>query len=476
MLVRFAAVCLICSAALLAQNETAVLTGRVTDPSGLGVPNAKIQLTSGATGDSRNTTTEEQGLYRLDLLRPGDYSVHVTAPGFRAFDDSRIHLDVAQTSTLDIPLTLGAITESVKVTTEVSPLITESVADGAVISQEKVQALPLNGRQFLQLALLSPATNGGGIAVQQNSLRQGEIGGLSVAGQRTNDSAYLLDGVIDTDPDYNALSYVPNVDAIAEFQVQVAQYSAEYGRASGGQINVLTQSGSNQWHTSAWEFLRNNKLDARPFNLTTSPDVPKFQRNQFGAQIGGPVLKNKLFVFFSYEGLRNRQAAANLTTVSVPSAAERTGNFSEELPTTVIYDPASALVNGLRTPFTGNIIPSSRLNASVVAAMAALPLPNLPGNLYINTTDVLRQNNDNYSGRFDYNLSERLRLFARYSGAEEDAAVPQLFRTGPASITRFRAMSPLDSRRSLPRTRSTIFVWASTASISSTVCRSRVSR
>ena len=152
-----------------------------------------------------------------------------------------------------------------------SPLVAASVAEGTVISEEKVKALPLNGRQFLQLALLSPGTSSGGIAVQQNSLRQGEIGGLSVAGQRTNDSAYLLDGVINTDPDYNALSYVPVVDAIAEFQVQVAQYSAEFGRASGGQINVLTKSGSNQWHGAGWEFLRNNLLDARPFNLTTSP-------------------------------------------------------------------------------------------------------------------------------------------------------------------------------------------------------------
>src|SRR5262249_12053718 len=159
-------------------------------------------------------------------------------------------------------------------------------------------------------------TTSGGLAVQQNSLRQGQVGGLSVAGQRTNDSAYLLDGVMNTDPDYNALNYVPIIDAISEFQVQLAQYSAEYGRASRGQINVLTQSGSNHWHGSAWDFLRNNVLDARPFNLTTQSDVPEYRRNQFGGTIGGPLLKNKLFGFFSYEGLRNRQAAANLTTVA----------------------------------------------------------------------------------------------------------------------------------------------------------------
>ena len=183
---------------------------------------------------------------------------------------------------------------------------------------------------------------------------------------------------MNTDPDYNARNYVPIVDAIAEFQVQIAQYSAEYGHASGGQINVLTQSGSNQFHGAAWEFLRNNDLDARPFNLTTSSSVPEYRRNQFGGQLGGPILKNKLFGFFSYEGLRNRQAGANLTTVSVPDQLQRTGNFSEELATTAVYDPNSTLTGGLRMPFPGNIIPSSRINASALAAMAALPFPTSP--------------------------------------------------------------------------------------------------
>ncbi len=259
---------------LTAQNETAVLSGRISDPSGLGVPGAQILLTQNATGAVRHATSIADGFYRFDLLPPGDYSIRISAAGFKTFDASRIHLQVAQSSLLNAPLTVGATSESIEVQAEVSPLVAESIAQGTVISQENVRALPLNGRQFLQLALLSPGTNSGGLAVQQNSLRQGEVAGLSVAGQRTNDSAYLLDGVINTDPDYNALSYVPVVDAIAEFQVQVAQYSAEYGRASGGQINVITQSGSKSWHGSAWNFLRNNALDARPFNLTTSPDVP----------------------------------------------------------------------------------------------------------------------------------------------------------------------------------------------------------
>jgi hypothetical protein len=408
---------------LLAQNETAVLAGRVTDPSGLGVPKALIRLTRQATGAARETVSSSLGEYRIDLLDPGDYSIQVTVPGFRRFEDSRIHLQVAQVSQFDVPLTVGATSDEVMVESEVSPLETGTVAQGTVISQEKVQTLPLNGRQFLQLALLSPAVNSGGIAVQQNALRQGEIGGLSVAGTRTNDSAYLLDGVINTDSDYNALSYVPVVDSIAEFQVQVAQYSAEYGRASGGQINVLTKSGGNQWHGSAWEFLRNNVLDARPFNLTTQSTVPEFRRNQFGALLGGPILKNRLFGFFSYEGLRTRQAAANLTTISVPDALQRTGNFSEEIATTAIYNP-NVPTGTARSPFPGNIIPATLINPSVSVAMQALPLPNQAGGLYINSTEPLVQTNDNYSGRVDYQIADNLKLFTRYSGATEDASIP----------------------------------------------------
>lgn len=415
---------LLVAASLFAQNETASLAGRITDPSGSGLPRAVIHLSLRATGANREGLSGANGEYRFDLLAPGDYVLRVEASGFKTFEDSKIHLQVAQSSQFDVRLEIGATSDRVEVTASVSPLNTETVAQGTVISQEKIQALPLNGRQFLQLALLAPGVNSGGLAVQQNSLRQGEVGGLSVAGTRTNDSAYLLDGVINTDPDYNALSYVPVVDGIAEFQVQVAQYSAEYGKASGGQINVLTQSGTNQVHASLWEFLRNNNLDARPFNLTTSPDVPKFQRNQYGGLVGAPILRNKLFGFFSYEGLKTRQAAANLTTISVPDALQRAGNFSEEIATTKIYDPSSPVVNGSRTAFPGNIIPASQINPQVAAALSFLPLPNLPNNLYINSGEVLKQDNDNYSGRVDWVVNGKLNLFGRYSGATEDASIP----------------------------------------------------
>ena len=415
---------IIVPAALFAQNDTAVLSGRVFDPSALGVPGAHVRLTRTSTGATRETLSGPDGAYRIELIEPGDYALQVSGNGFKTQEYSAIHLQVAQASQLNVTLAVGIVSEQVSVTETVSPLDAVTVSQGAVISEEKVKALPLNGRQFLQLALLSPGVNSGGLAVQQNAVRQGEVAGLSVAGSRTNDSAYLLDGVINTDPDYNALNYVPIVDTISQFRVQVAQYSAEYGRASGGQINVLTQSGTNTWHAAGWEFLRNNQLDARPFNLTTQSNVPKFQRNQFGGLIGGPVMKNKLFAFFSYEALRTRQAAANLTTVSVPDTLQRAGNFSAEAGTTLIYDPTSPLTNGLRAAFPGNIIPTSRIDPSVSAAMRILPLPNVAGGLYINSSDIQLQNYGNYSGRGDYQMTETLKIFGRYSGAAENASLP----------------------------------------------------
>jgi uncharacterized protein YaiE (UPF0345 family) len=405
---------------LLAQNDTAVLSGRVNDPSGLGVPGAHVRLTKQATGAIRETLTAIDGAYRVELIEPGDYSLHVAANGFKTQEYSAIHLQVAQSSQLNMTLVVGIVTEHIAVTERVSPLDAVSVSQGTVVGEEKVKALPLNGRQFLQLALLSPGVNSGGMAVQQNTIRQGEVGGISVAGSRTNDSAYLLDGVINTDPDYNALNYVPIVDSISEFRVQVAQYSAEYGRASGGQVNVLTQSGTNNWHAGGWEFMRNNHLDARPFNLTTQSNVPKFQRNQFGGLFGGPVAKNKLFVFFSYEALRTRQAAANLTTIGVPDSLQRAGNFSAEAATIRIYDPTSTP----RTPFPNNTIPSNRIDPSVAAAMQALPQPNVPGGLYINSSDVQVQNFGNFSGRSDYQASSSLKIFGRYSTSTENASIP----------------------------------------------------
>ncbi len=422
------------SAAAYAQSDTASLSGAVTDAGAASIAGAKIVLRNVATRSQRTALTDIQGLYHFSLLIPGVYEIAIDSPGMKQYHNQELTLNVAQTARLDVQLEIGSNTEVVEVRMPALLLNAETAAQGTVIGAEKIVSLPLNGRQFLQLALLVPGANGGGRAVQQNLNRQGSIGGLSVSGGRTNNTAFLLDGGINLDPDYNSLNYSPSVDSIAEFQVQTGIFPAEYGRASGGQVNVVTKSGGNAFHGSAFEFLRNDKLDARPFNLPAST-LPKYRRNQFGATVGGPIVRSKLFWFFSYEGLRLRQAGAGLTSVTVPTALQRKGDFSATKGG--IFDP-DTLQSGVRQPFPLNQIPAQRLNPLALTAMNALPLPNIGGaSLFVNSSGILQQNNDNYSGRVDYVVSPGVTLFGRYSMANEDAIIPQTV-TGRDNINNVR--------------------------------------
>lgn len=408
---------------LLAQSDTASLAGIARDATGSPVPEAAVSLTNNGTGLSRSQVTDAAGRFLFALMPPGEYTLTVEAPGFRAFRDEGVRLRVALPAQVTVDLAVGDITESVQVTSSVTPLVTDSVAQGTVISEETVRALPLNGRQFIALALLVPGANPGGRTVQQNSLRLGQTGGFSASGGRTNNNAFLLDGAANTDPDYNALNYSPVIDAIGEFQVQTAQVSAKFGRASGAQVNVVSKSGTNQVHGSAWNFLRNRVFDARPFNLNQSR-LPKYQQNQFGATLGAPIVKNRLFVFGAYEGLRIRQAGAGLTTVAVPTAAQRNGDFMGT-PAGGIFDPAT-LANGVRLQFPNNRIPEARINPLTRAAMNAMPLPTIGTNQYANASGVLRQDAGNYSLRADFIATEKLTFFGRYSLWNEENVIPDV--------------------------------------------------
>jgi hypothetical protein len=403
---------------IFAQTDTSSLGGRVTDPQAGVVGGAQIQLRNQATSAVRNASTNETGDYIFTLIPPGRYDIEIVAPGFRTFRDTGLPVDVASPAHLDVRLEVGGVSESVEVTDVVSMLNTESAAQGTVIGDEKIESLPLNGRQFIDLALLSPNVTAGGRSVQQNQVRLNQEGGFSASGNRTNNNAFLLDGVSNLDTDYMSLSLTPILDTIAEFQVQTAQHSAEYGHAAGAQINVVTKSGTNDWHGDLWEFVRNRVFDSRPFNLATA--LPKFQRNQFGATAGGSILKNKLFVFGGYERLSLRQAAANLTTVTVPTPLERQGDFSQS--NTVIYDPLASS----RIPFTNNRIQQERINPLALIAINAVPAANVPGtnNKYTNNNEVLTQDSDNYSIRTDYVLNDALTIFGRYSTTRESDISP----------------------------------------------------
>jgi Carboxypeptidase regulatory-like domain len=403
---------------VLAQTDTSSLSGRVTDPQAVGVQGVQIKLRNQATSAERKTVSDANGEYVFTLIPPGRYDIDAAAPGFRTFHDAGFPVDVAAPAHLDIGLVIGNVAERVDVVAEVSMLNTDSAAQGAVISDEKIQSLPLNGRQFIDLTFLSPNVNAGGRSVQQNQVRLNQDGGFSASGNRTNNNGFLLDGVSNVDVDYMSLSLTPILDTIAEFQVQTAQLTAEYGHSAGAQINVATKSGTNEWHGDAWEFVRNRVFDARLFNDPST--LPKYQRNQFGGTAGGPIRKNRLFVFGGYERLSLRQAGGSLTTVAVPTPLERQGNFSQS--NAVIYDALTTP----RAPFPNDLIPQSRLNATALIAINAAPASDIPGatNQYTNYDEVLKQDSNNYSIRADYVVSSAVSLFGRYSASRENDVTP----------------------------------------------------
>ncbi len=405
---------------LLGQTDTTSLEGRVLDAQGASISGARIRLKNQTTGAERKIESGANGSYNFSLIPPGRYEIEATASGFRTFHDTGIQIDVATPAHLEIPLEVGAVSERVEVTGVVSLLNTESAAQGTIIGEEKIQSLPLNGRQFIDLALLSPNVTIGGSSVQQNKVRLNQDGGFSASGNRTNNNGFMLDGVSNLDLDYMSLSLTPILDTLAEFQVQTGQQTAEYGHAGGAQINVVTKSGGAEWHGDGWEFVRNRVFDARPFNLFS--ELPKYQRNQFGATAGGPVLHNKLFVFGGYERLSLRQAAAGLTTVTVPTPLERQGNFTQSK--TIIYDALSSP----RTAFPGDVIPVTRLNPLALVAVNALPAANVPNttNKYINNSEVLSQDSNNYSIRADFVATPTITMFGRYSATRENDASPGL--------------------------------------------------
>src|SRR5580658_3447920 len=409
-------VLLVVSAGLaLSQSDTAVVFGVVKDPSGSAIAGATVVLRNEATGTTRELQSNDNGLFYFTLLPSGSYEFSVEAAGFKQYRDSHVRIHVAQVGRIDVPMELGKTSEILEVEGNISTINSGNESEGAIITGEKLPSLPLNGRQFLQLALLVPGVNPGGRAVQQDVLRQGQnnIGGLSIAGNRTSNTNFLLDGAVNIDPDYSALNYSPSVDSIAEFQVQTAMVPAEYSRAS---VNVVSKSGTNDFHGTVWEFLRNKDLDARPYNV---PSLYQFERNQFGANAGGAAVKNRLFGFLAYEGLRVTQAGANLSgstpvTVTLPTLAERVGNFSADK---VIKDPTTGIA------FPGNQIPLAEINPISLAAVAILPGP-VSGSSYVNAAEPLRQDNGNYSGRLDFAATQQWNLFARYSRSNEDAEVP----------------------------------------------------
>jgi hypothetical protein len=392
-----------------AQGFRATVTGRVTDQSGAVVPRVKIAITNVGTNQTRTVESSETGDYTVPQLAPGEYSLTAEMSGFKRLVQ-RFTLETGQDARIDLALSPGAVTEQVEVTA-VSPVVSsEDASLGNVVDQKKIVELPLNGRDYLQLAQLQPNV----FAPAQNSTL-GFRGGFNVAGNSEVANNYIKDGIDNNDETTNQPLHRPILDAVREFKVLTGTYSAEYGRQAGGQIIVTTKSGTNDFHGAAFEFHRNSVLDARNF---FAPRKPSFRRNQFGGVIGGPLRRDRTFFFAGYEGQRRGQQEAGLATV--PTLAMRQGDFSELLPTTVIRNPFNN-----NQPFTGNIIPQAIWNQQGAGLLALYPAPNAPGlrNNFV-SAGTGRFNIDQFSARMDHRISEKDSLFGVYEFADSTEFFP----------------------------------------------------
>ena len=419
-----------------AQGVRATIVGRVADDSGAVVPGATITVTNTGTNESRSVVVNDNGDYAIPQLAPGQYTLTAEYTGFNKVVRSGIVLETGQQARLDLVLKVGAVTEDVEVIAAAALVTTESATIGNVVDRQKIAELPLNGRDYLQLAFLQP-----NVFVTAQGSNLGFRGGLNVAGNSEIANQYLLDGIDNNDETTNQPLHRPILDAVREFKVLTGTYSAEYGRQAGGQVIVTTQSGTNEFHGSVWEFHRNSALDARNF---FAPQKPAFRRNQFGGVLGGPVKKDQTFFFIAYEGQRRGQQEAGLATV--PSTAFRNGDFSSV--STPIRDP----FNG-NAPFLNNQIPKERWSTQGAGLLALYPAPNRIGSTNFASAAPDHYTIDQWSARVDHRLSANDSIYATYEFADS---------------SEFYALSnPLCSARAVPgwgcdelqRTQHAVAVW-----------------
>jgi Carboxypeptidase regulatory-like domain/TonB dependent receptor len=431
------ALCLVCLSPAVFSQTTSGLTGTVTDLSGATMPGAKVTLTSTETGAQRETTSNEAGAYEFSALQPGSYTLTFQKEGFAQVTSAAIRLEVNQVARLDISMHPGAVNENIQVTAAAALLESSNSQIGQVIETKAVSDLPLNGRNFAQLAILGTGVVGVGFGpsgtigsgTRPDDPRPGAE--LMSNGNREMTNDYLLDGVDDNFRRNGLITLRPTVEDILEFKIQTNLFGAEQGRNSGATVDVVTKSGTNNYHGSAFELLRNNDFDARNFFNAVGTPQPEYHQNQFGGSMGGPIIHNKVFFFADYEGFRKLQGTTTSVN-TVPTVAERGGDFSG-VPQ-AIYDPATLVAapgtasGYTRQPFGGNIIPASRFDPVTSRVIQAYPLPtvaSLTNNQF--TNPVLGQNNDTGDGRIDWNLNANNTIFGRFSRQDTLTNTPSTF-------------------------------------------------
>ena len=448
------------------------ISGETRDVTGAIISDATVTALNVATNAARTVITNDAGGYSFPSLPPGTYMLKVEKAGFKTIVRNQIELQVQQAARIDFEMAVGQVTESIEVQAGAMLLSTENATVGTVIENRRIVELPLNGRNYLQLVSLAPNVSTGFSTQGQAGARQGGIRAaqtISVAGQRTNFNHYTLDGVENTDPNFNTFVVMPSIDALQEFKVQTGVYPAEFGRQTT-QINVLTKSGTNQYHGTMFEFLRNDKMDANPYSFTairTTKDP--FKWNQYGFTLGGPVRLPKIFngkdhLFFmgNYEAYRKRGNTTGLYSLA-PTAVQG-GDFSS-IPFK-IYDPTSRAFAAdgktiTATLFPGNVLPQNRISPISKKLLEFYRTPTLPGVVNNYVTALARpQNRDQFVLRMDYVESSNSTWAGRYSWGDENESSPGLNLNGTKLVTNLeqymgsntRVISPPNRNACLPRT------------------------
>jgi hypothetical protein len=391
---------LLCGALCGAQQNSAELSGRIVDASGALIPGADVTVVQPSTGLMRTTRTNGAGLYTVTQLPPGTYTLTISHTGFQTEVRSNLELTVGQQATLKTTMQVGAITTQTIVSSDLTPVETQSSALSGIMDKRSIRELPLNGRDVVQLALLEP-----GVAPSRRTSDSAGSGKqLSIGGKRPDQISFVLDGSDINDANNNTPGSVSGVllgvDTLQEFRVLTSSYSAEYGRSAGGVIDAITRSGSNSFHGSLFEFVRNSQFDAKNYFDPPNQSIPPFKRNQFGGVVDGPVAKDNTFFLFSYEGFRQRLGVTNVAVV--PDAAARQGDI-----------PGQAHIS---------------VNPAVPGYLNLIPLPNGPDfgdgtGQYISSAS--NSTGENFlTARIDHHFSDKTSLFARYSYDAGAVSVP----------------------------------------------------
>lgn len=432
-LLVFFALFALMAGSMWSQQVTAAFTGKVTDPSGAAIVNAKVTASDVDRGTQWNTTTNSDGAYNIPRVPIGTYNIKVEQQGFQTATQSHIAVEMNQVARLDFQLQVGSLSQSVEVTGSEELLQTQDTSLGQHIDARTNEDLPLATRNYVQLTLLAPGSIHPDPSTFKNGFTTMNSGRPNVNGNREQANNFMLDGLDNNQVSENDVGYAPSVDAIAEFNEITNNAPAEFGNFMGAIISTTTKSGTNQYHGTAFEFFRNNVLNANDWaNNFNGAQRSAIRWNNFGGTFGGPIIKDKLFFFADYQGSRDDTPTSVITT-TVYTAAERTGDFSQLLTTgspIQLYNPFSVSANGNRAPFPNNIIPASLFSPAAAKILSSTYYPqptngNLLNNYQYGQNTYI--NGDQGDIKIDYNISDKDRFYGRYSQSFYDNPVNNTF-------------------------------------------------